>query len=425
MAKKKEKASSHYRNIFAPKGVEQKALPFGFDARDWLPGAISIDASVFHNMKSQFAITMASMNIPTFWVELDVYGKPPGWIREQVHKITGSWGQCVLGAPDFNSTWVATTTDLFSDDEDDNEEQDKSIFRENESVVIYEWGIARYNTTSGGQSVVLLTVDIDMADAIDKALVDFSKPPKENKKKVYTLINMGTGYSLTAVGIGGIRIKEDNYTTKVFAEYKHVVSDINSKDPSGRVIILDGPPGSGKTYMVRHLIDSCKNAVFVLIPPAMLPELTGPSLVSVLIQYRSPERPIVLVLEDADNCLAKRASDNMSTISTLLNLSDGILGNLLDIRILATTNAKIEEIDPAIMRPGRLSQRIEIDALPYDQAQKVYSRENGKGVLPLRETYTLAEVYHLAKGFQIEAEKEAAGTKTKVTSNKGRIGFGG
>ncbi len=50
----------------------------------------------------------------------------------------------------------------------------------------------------------------------------------------------------------------------------------------------------------------------------------------------------MLIVEDADECLVQRGSDNMSTIASVLNISDGILGSILDVRVLATTNAEKE-----------------------------------------------------------------------------------
>ena len=84
--------------------------------------------------------------------------------------------------------------------------------------------------------------------------------------------------------------------------------------------------------------------------------------------------PIALVLEDADRCLVTRGENNINSIQSLLNLGDGILGSLLDLRIIATTNAKKLEMEAAILRPGRLSKRLEVGALDLDTARGVFRR---------------------------------------------------
>lgn len=137
--------------------------------------------------------------------------------------------------------------------------------------------------------------------------------------------------------------------------------------------------------------------------------------------------PIVLILEDADQCLVPRAADNISSISSLLNLSDGILGSLLDIRIIATTNAKQEKMDQAILRDGRLSKRIEVNALEYDQANHIFQRlTQSKNALPMKDQrsemypkqnskYTLAEIYKLARS---HGWQPSTTTKSKRTNSR-------
>jgi hypothetical protein len=88
----------------------------------------------------------------------------------------------------------------------------------------------------------------------------------------------------------------------------------------------------------------------------------------------------------------------MSKISSLLNLSDGLVGATFDIRILATTNARQVEIDPAILRPGRLCRRIEVLPLEPDHATAVLG--GLPGTTPrsaFRKATTLAEVYAAAR----------------------------
>jgi len=141
--------------------------------------------------------------------------------------------------------------------------------------------------------------------------------------------------------------------------------------------------------------------MFVLIPPDMLTSLAGPELLPLLMNNKmayNTAGPLILVLEDADRCLVKRDGDNMNSIQSLLNLSDGILGSLLDLRIIATTNASKLEIEEAILRPGRLSQRIEVDALNKDEANNLFNK-----LIPANKSFkfkdkaTLATVYSLAR----------------------------
>jgi len=68
---------------------------------------------------------------------------------------------------------------------------------------------------------------------------------------------------------------------------------------------------------------------------------------------------------------------------------------MLDIKVIISTNSYIEQIDPAILRPGRLCKQIHVGPLAYDQANKVYQRlmQSDKESLPYKKTYVLAEIY--------------------------------
>lgn len=241
----------------------------------------------------------------------------------------------------------------------------------------------------------------------------FTGPAK--KGHVYAIMKNAKGnLELTKLGYAGAPLERANYSHKVIEDYDYVVADMNSKDPYGRVVVLDGSPGNGKTFMTRSFLMDVPNAMFVIVPPNMVASIGGPDLLPLLLKTKESSHmkgPIVLILEDADQCLAPRESDNISSISAILNLGDGIFGSVLDVRIIATTNAKAKDIDPAITRDGRLSKRINIAPLAYDDADTIFRRltKNEKGAMPKveidrdymkpskNEEYTLARVYKLAR----------------------------
>ena len=79
-----------------------------------------------------------------------------------------------------------------------------------------------------------------------------------------------------------------------------------------------------------------------------------------------------------------------------MNLGDGILGAVLDIRILATTNAETLEMDPATRRPGRLCRHLRVGPLTPQLASKALNRLTGK-MVPFDKDITVAEVYSKAR----------------------------
>lgn len=196
------------------------------------------------------------------------------------------------------------------------------------------------------------------------------------KRRAFVLVNSPNGINVQSIGFAGKALDEENYSDEVVVGFKRAVADLTKKDPSGRLIILDGPPGTGKTFMVRAFMDAVQQSKFVIVPPVLIKNLGDPSMVMTFIRETAshPDAPLVIVLEDADQCLSKRKSDNMASISAILNLSDGIIGSMLDLRILATTNTPAAEFDEALLRPGRISSHIKVGNLSWEKSKKLVAK---------------------------------------------------
>ena len=123
------------------------------------------------------------------------------------------------------------------------------------------------------------------------------------------------------------------------------------------------------------------------------------------------EGPVVFILEDGDNVLTPRGKENLSLISTLLNFTSGILGSMLDIRAIATTNSPTKDIDPALMRPGRLSAHVTVGPLSTEQAIKIFKRLTGKKDGVTHAT-TLAQVYRDARKAGWEPPQQKNGSRS-------------
>lgn len=233
--------------------------------------------------------------------------------------------------------------------------------------------------------------------------------------RVHVLISTREGLEFKSMGVAGESLIRENYSQKVLKGYDRMVADLTSPHPNGRVAILDGRPGTGKTYLIRGLLNDVKDVIFVIVPSNLVAQLAQPGTIPSLIKLHKDrhEKPMCFIIEDADEVLAPRAADNMSGVSSILNLGDGILGKLLDIHIVATTNQLRTELDEAIMRPGRLSVSIEVGPLSSDEARAVYKRltkvENLTGDEGICGNMTLAEVYQKArdKGWVAVKQKKA------------------
>lgn len=279
-------------------------------------------------------------------------------------------------------------------------------------------------STDGNEGFAEITVvekeGGQLSGAFSKLIHDH---PFDEKACVYTIVTSGNSYCLETVGIGGLPLIEDNYSEEVVEQYHIIADDLGSEEPLGRLSIIDGPPGTGKTYLVRGLINEIPECKFVIVPPHLVSHLGNPEFASFFLQERSNEdtkkkRPLVLILEDADECLAQRDGMNQSSISAVLNLTDGIIGSLIDFRIIATTNVKKIDIDDALTRAGRLSAAMTIGELKLDHAREIYMRLTGcskeDAAKAIDKNCVLADVYAKAKG-----RKKAGAMKSKKSKPVG------
>lgn len=287
-------------------------------------------------------------------------------------------------------------------------------------IGVWDHGCAQvsHNEEHSTFEVAMISLDREECIRVHKTCEEGLELPTSSGR-VFVMVNGPGGIDLQSVGVASVPVETGNYPEDVVGAFDHAVKDLKSKTPCGRIIILDGEPGTGKTFLVRGLIDAVPDAVFIMIPSHLIQEISGPSLVQAIMGNRGRDDggATVLIVEDADLCLAPRDGGNIASISSLLNISDGILGNLLDIRILATTNAGIEQLDPAVMRDGRLCRRAHVGALPREHAKEVMKRLEANPDLLTDKEYTLAQVYRLAREDKLDGE-------TKKPKAKGVMGFG-
>lgn len=204
--------------------------------------------------------------------------------------------------------------------------------------------------------------------------VDEFRPRSFPEKNVYTFVLDSAGeLILESLGAINYPFKNVNYTNLVCEKYKFIMEELNSKSPIGRIVIFQGEPGTGKTWLLRNIISEIKDHICVILKPSFIPKLSEPSTLSTLLNVKGTELPLLFLVEDADELLAKRTGTNMESVSSLLNLGDGIIGSLLDIRIILTSNTIVSEFDEAILRPGRLLDIINIGLLSPDEANKCYN----------------------------------------------------
>lgn len=223
---------------------------------------------------------------------------------------------------------------------------------------------------------------------------------QEDKRWFSYITNSGQGFNSTAMKV---KEQEVDLNTNYNDDLPHekIVNFLKSNQ-SG-LILLYGNPGTGKSSYIRYLIHSLKGRQFMVLDSSSFRYITDASFIDLLSQNKNA----VIILEDCEDMLADRINGN-DQLKTLLNLSDGIIGDSFNFKFICTFNANIAKLDEAILRKGRLKQKYEFKTLTEEKTKKL-AEKLGKDI-PDGQSLTLAEIYNY---------NETNGTENKAK----RIGF--
>lgn len=132
------------------------------------------------------------------------------------------------------------------------------------------------------------------------------------------------------------------------------------------ILLLIGPPGTGKTTFIRGLLQHTKESAIVTYDANIL------SKDYVFANFIEGDRAI-MVIEDADNFLGNRTEGN-GMMHKFLNVGDGLVSTKNKKMIFSTNLPSIKDIDPALIRPGRCFDIVNFSSLTKEQADKLSAK---------------------------------------------------
>jgi len=228
----------------------------------------------------------------------------------------------------------------------------------------------------------------------------------------------------TYADIGGLdqQIREIKEAVELPLTHPELYEELGIKPPKG--VILYGCPGTGKTLLAKAVANETSATFFRVVGSELIQKYSGegPRLVRELFRLAEEHSPSIVFIDEIDAVGTKRIETGSSgrrevqrTMLELLNQLDGFESRS-EVKVILATN-RIETLDPALIRPGRIDRKIYFPFPDADTKRKIFQIHTQK--MSLGKDVNL-EVFIMAKDELTGADIKAIATEAGLLALRER-----
>ncbi|XP_063680869.1 LOW QUALITY PROTEIN: 26S proteasome regulatory subunit 4-like [Bolinopsis microptera] len=189
----------------------------------------------------------------------------------------------------------------------------------------------------------------------------------------------------TYADVGGLeqQIQEIKESVELPLTHPEYYEEMGIRPPKG--VILYGAPGTGKTLLAKAVANQTSATFLRVVGSELIQKYLGdgPKLVRELFRVAEDHAPSIVFIDEIDAVGTKRYESNSGgereiqrTMLELLNQLDGF-DYRGDVKVIMATN-RIETLDPALIRPGRIDRKIEFPYPDEKTKRKIFQIHTGK-----------------------------------------------
>ncbi|MEM3810951.1 MAG: CDC48 family AAA ATPase [Conexivisphaerales archaeon] len=158
-------------------------------------------------------------------------------------------------------------------------------------------------------------------------------------------------------------------------KYPKLFRKVGIEPPRG--VLLYGPPGCGKTLLAKALANETDASFYSINGPEIMSKYYGETEAKLRDIFRAAKKnaPSIIFIDELDSIAPKRSEAfgeaEVRVVAQLLTLMDG-LKDRGDVIVIGATN-RVEDVDPALRRPGRFDRELEIGVPNEDGRLEILS----------------------------------------------------